>query len=55
MRIFYFLNEGTDKVQLGTIVTQLENDLGVAKKTVRDKPWKMPSPDGITSSCWWIK
>ena len=45
MRIFYFLNEGSDKTQLGVIVTQLENDLGVPKKTVGDEPWKMATPD----------
>jgi hypothetical protein len=59
MRIFYHLNDGDDKVQLGSIVTQLENDLGVTKKTVGSEPWKAiaassaPSPSlaagGLTS------
>lgn len=34
IRIFYYLNDGSDKDQLGTIVTQLEDDLGVTKRTV---------------------
>ena len=32
MRIFYYLNDGTDKQQLGEIVTHIENDLGVTSK-----------------------
>jgi hypothetical protein len=35
MRIFYHLNDGDDKTQLGVIVTQLETDLGVKNKTVQ--------------------
>ena len=42
MRIFYYLNDGKDKEQLGQIVTQLENDLGVTKKTVGSEPWGIP-------------
>lgn len=34
IRIFYHLNDGDDKVQLGKVLTQMEDDLGVAKKTV---------------------
>lgn len=34
MRIFYHLNEGNDKKQLGEIVTFLETELGVTKRTV---------------------
>lgn len=46
IRIFYILNEGTDKVQLGAILTQLETDLGVSKKTVYDEaPPKVPLPE----------
>lgn len=44
LRIFYHLNDGNDKVQLGEIVTQLENDLGVPKKTVGDETWKTSLP-----------
>ena len=36
IRIFYYLNDGTDKVQLGEIVTQLENDLGIENKTAAE-------------------
>jgi hypothetical protein len=46
MRIFYYLNDGTDKNQLGEIVTQLENDLGVTKKTVGDEIWKSQLSNG---------
>lgn len=35
MRIFYHLNDGTDKAKLGEIVTELENDLAVENKTVQ--------------------
>lgn len=42
IRIFYHLTDGDDKTRLGEIVTQLENDLGVAKKTVGGEPWKAP-------------
>ena len=41
MRIFYHLNDGADKDQLGVIVSQLEDDLGVPRKTVGEEPWKM--------------
>ena len=36
MRIFYYLNDGIDKVQLGEIVSKLEDDLGIQsdRKTV---------------------
>lgn len=37
MRIFYYLTEGSDKEQIGLIVTQLEADLGVTKRTVENK------------------
>ena len=40
MRIFYHLNDDDDKIQLGKIVTQLENILGVPKKTVNDDIFK---------------
>ena len=43
IRIFYHLNDGTDKELLGAILTQLENDLGVTKKTVGSEPWITPS------------
>lgn len=33
-RIFYYLNDGSDKEELGKIVTHLEDDLGITKKTV---------------------
>lgn len=42
IRIFYHLNDGTDKDLLGLVVTQLENDLGVSKKTVGSEPWISP-------------
>lgn len=35
-RIFYYLTDGNDKLLLGDIVTQLENELHVTKKTVTD-------------------
>jgi hypothetical protein len=44
MRIFYHLNDGADKESLGIIVTQLENELGVAKKTVGSEPWVTTTP-----------
>lgn len=34
MRIFYHLNDKTDRKQLGDIVTQVEVDLGMTKRTV---------------------
>lgn len=34
MRIFYHLNDGPDKKQIGEIVTYLETELGVSKRTV---------------------
>lgn len=34
MRIFYHLNDSSDKVELGKIVSQLEDELGVKNKTV---------------------
>lgn len=39
MRIFYHLNDGIDKTPLGEIVTQLEDILGVNKKTVGEDPF----------------
>lgn len=44
MRIFYYLNDGADKTQLGVIVTQLEDDLGVQKKTVTNGEDKSVAP-----------
>lgn len=44
IRIFYYLNDGDDKVQLGKIVTQMEDDLGVAKKTVEADESKPAAP-----------
>jgi hypothetical protein len=41
MRIFYHLNDGADKEPLGVIVTHIENELGVQKKTVGSEPWKV--------------
>jgi len=52
MRIFYHLNDGTDKPALGEIVIALENELGVAHKTVGAEPWlngKTETPSAITS------
>lgn len=47
MRIFYHLNDGPDKVKLGEIVTQLEDDLGVQNKTVTaTKETPVVSSDG---------
>lgn len=40
IRIFYHLNDGVDKEQLGHIVSHLEDDLGVTNKTVGSEPWK---------------
>jgi hypothetical protein len=34
MRIFYHLNDSSDKEQLGAIVSHLEDDLGVTRKTL---------------------
>lgn len=41
MRIFYHLNDSDDKVALGKIVTEIENDLGIPedRKTVGKEPW----------------
>lgn len=36
MRIFYYLNSGSDKSKLGEIVTHLETDLGITTKTVNN-------------------
>ena len=44
LRIFYHLTDGSDKDSLGIIVTQLENELGVSKKTVGSEPWITPTP-----------
>lgn len=41
MRIFYHLNDGADKEALGVIVTHIENELGVPRKTVGSEPWKV--------------
>jgi len=38
IRIFYYLNDGSDKEQLGAIVSELESYLGVSKKTVGSEP-----------------
>jgi hypothetical protein len=38
-RIFYYLNDGIDKPQLGEIVTAYEEDLRIEKKTVGSEPW----------------
>lgn len=45
IRIFYHLNDGADKEILGDIVTQLENELGVIKKTVGSEPWASSTPN----------
>jgi len=42
IRIFYHLNDGSDKELLGNIVTQIENDLNVSNKTVGTEPWITP-------------
>lgn len=46
IRIFYHLNDGADKIQLGEILTQMENDLGVTNKTVPTfgEAGKAPTP-----------
>lgn len=44
LRIFYHLNDGSDKEPLGNIVTQMENELGVKTKTVGNEPWSSPPP-----------
>jgi len=49
IRIFYYLNDSADKDQLGVIVTQLENDLGVTKKTINEDPWKKATQATVTS------
>lgn len=38
MRIFYHINETEDKKIIGDVVTKLENELGVTKKTVGAEP-----------------
>jgi len=43
MRIFYYLNDSNDKEQLGKIVSQLESDLGVSRKTVSEEQSKLVS------------
>lgn len=40
-RMFYYLNDGIDKPQLGTIVTACEEELGITKKTVGSEPWNV--------------
>lgn len=40
-RMFYFLNDGLDKPQLGTIVTFYEDELNITKKTVGSEPWNV--------------
>jgi len=42
MRIFYHLNDGSDKEALGAIVSTLESDLGVVKKTVDESATTKP-------------
>ena len=39
MRIFYHLQEDSDKKALGAIVQSYEEDLGVSKRTVGSEPW----------------
>lgn len=51
-RIFYYLNDGNDKKMLGEIVNQLENDLGITKRTLSEQlPVKKetPSESGTSS------
>lgn len=48
LRIFYHLNDGSVKQQLGVIVTQLENDLNVNKKTVQEEK-RVTQPDNASS------
>src|SRR5205085_721719 len=43
MRIFYYLNDTVDKEALGAIVIQLEDLLGVTKKTINGESNKAPS------------
>lgn len=50
MRIFYHLNDGTDKQQIGKIVTKIETDLGVTKKTVGSEPWSTPVQKNVNPS-----
>jgi hypothetical protein len=47
IRIFYYLNDGSDKKLLGDIVSQIEDDLGVKNKTVDVDPLNnsVPVPD----------
>ena len=50
-RIFYYLNEGRDKQQLGIILTKLEDELGIKKKTVDlFKETPIPSATGSGAS-----
>jgi len=49
LRIFYHLTDSADKESLGIIVTQLENDLGVSKKTVGSEPWITPATTAAAS------
>lgn len=46
MRIFYHLNDGSDKEQLGKIVTHFENELGVSKKSVGEDRKSLPIETG---------
>lgn len=50
MRIFYFLIENNDKEALGKIVTQLEDELAVPRKTVGSEPWATSQPTMQQSS-----
>ncbi|MEM2986606.1 MAG: hypothetical protein QXV60_00695 [Nitrososphaerota archaeon] len=50
MRIFYHLNNTEDKEKLGSIVTELENELGITKKTVGSEPWKSGDNQMLTNS-----
>lgn len=40
MRIFYYLAPDSDKDQVGAVVTRLESDLGMTRRTVGQEPWK---------------
>ena len=42
-RMFYYLNDGIDKPQLGAIVSAYEEELGLTKKTVGSEPWNVSS------------
>jgi len=50
LRIFYHLNDGSDKPAIGAIVTQLETDLGVKTKTVESTPFQVPVPDASSAA-----